>query len=192
MFGGYASELQVYTGLVDNNSDKKLAIQSLPNANYDNMVIPVGVTTIPNSEITFTAEALNVPSGYEVYLEDRPNNSFTRLDETGSEYTTTIAEQSTEGRFFLYTATPGTLSLDSEYLNSIKIYKTDDSNLRITGLKQGKSSVSIYDIQGKQILVNSFSTDNGVGNISLPTMAKGVYVVQLETENGKLNRKIIL
>ena len=40
MFGGYGSALEIYTGLVDGSSGKKLAIQSLPNNNYENMIIP--------------------------------------------------------------------------------------------------------------------------------------------------------
>jgi hypothetical protein len=192
MFGGSVSELEVYTALVQNNSGEKLAIQSLPNADYENMIIPLGVTAVPNSAITFAAQAFNVPSGYEVYLEDRPNNLFTRMDEAGSDYIATVTELSTEGRFFLHTTPPETLSLDSEFLNSISIYKTNDSNLRIEGLKEGKAVVRLYNLLGKEIMTNSFMVVNGVENITLPNLAKGVYVVQLETENGSLNKKIIL
>ena len=127
-----------------------------------------------------------------MYLEDRTQGVFTRLDESNTEYIATVVDTSTEGRFFLHTKTSETLNVDAAYLNSIRIYKTNDSNLRIAGLKQGKASLSIYNIQGKQILTNSFTAANGVKNVSLPTLAKGVYIVQLQTENGNLNKKIIL
>lgn len=190
IFGGFASELEVYTGLVEGGSTKKLGIQSLPNQKFEDMIIPVGVTATANSEITFSAEALNVPTGYKVFLEDRLNNTFTRLDEIDAQYIATVTDKSTDGRFFLHTRSSA-LSTDTELLNSISIYKSNASTLRIVGLSQGKSTVKLYNVLGKQVMSSSFSVQ-GVKELSLPTLAKGVYIVQLETENGKLNKKIVL
>ncbi|WP_296638604.1 immunoglobulin-like domain-containing protein [Polaribacter sp.] len=190
IFGGYASELELYTGLVDGNSSKKLAIQSLPNENYEDMIIPVGVTADADSEITFSAETLNVPTGYKVFLEDRLKSTFTRLDEVNSAYTAIVSEKSTEGRFYLH-AKSSALSTDTELLNSVSIYKSNTSTLRIVGLSQGKASVKLFNILGKQVMSTNFNT-SGVKEITLPNLASGVYIVQLETEAGKLNKKIVL
>lgn len=189
-FGGYASALEVYTGLVEGGSAKKLAIQSLPNANYEDMIVPIGVTAAANSEITFSAEALNVPAGYKVFLEDRLEGSLTRLDEANAKHTATVTEKSTEGRFFLHTRSAA-LSTDTELLNSVSIYKSNATTLRIVGLSQGKSSVKLFNVLGKQVMSSNFNAQ-GVKELSLPNLAKGVYVVQLETETGKLNKKIVL
>ncbi|MEN8703578.1 MAG: T9SS type A sorting domain-containing protein [Polaribacter sp.] len=191
LFGGYASVLEVYTGLVEGGSAKKLAIQSLPNANFEDMIVPVGVTAGVNSEITFTAEALNVPAGYKVFLEDRLNNTFTRLDETNAKYTATVTDKSTEGRFYLHTRSAA-LSVDSELLNSISIYKSNNATLRIVGLSQGNTSISLYNVFGKQVFSSKFNTTSVVKELALPKLATGVYIVQLETETGKLNKKIVL
>lgn len=191
MFGANSNPA-IYTDLVSNSVGIKYAVQSLPNANYENMVIPVGVNAAANSEITFTADVLNIPEEYQVFLEDRDLGVFTRLDMVNAEYTVTVVDTSTEGRFFLHTKAPETLNLDSEFLSGISIYKTNNSNLRIEGLKQGKAVVRLYNILGKKIMTNSFTAVNGVENIALPTLANGVYIVQLETENGSLNKKIIL
>jgi len=190
IFGGYASELELYTGLVDGNSSKKLAIQSLPNENYEDMIIPVGVTADADSEIIFSAEALNVPTGYKVFLEDRLKSTFTRLDEVNSAYTAIVSEKSTEGRFYIH-AKSSALSTDTELLNSVSIYKSNTSTLRIVGLSQGKASVKLFNILGKQVMSTNFNTI-GVKEITLPNLASGVYIVQLETEAGKLNKKIVL
>ena len=189
-FGGYGSSFEVYTNLVGKDSGKKLAIQSLPNANFEDMIIPVGVTANANSEITFSAKALNVPTGYKVFLEDRLNSTFTRLDEVDAEYTATVTEKTTEGRFYLHARTSA-LSLDSELLNSVRIYKSNTSTLKIVGLSQGKTNVSLYNVIGEQVLKASFNA-NGTKEISLPRLSSGVYVVQLETETGKVNKKIVL
>ncbi|PWG06743.1 hypothetical protein DIS07_02585 [Polaribacter aquimarinus] len=190
IFGGYSSSFEVYTNLVGKDSGKKLAIQSLPNVDYQNMIVPIGVNTDANSQIVFKADALNVPIGYKVYLEDRLNSTFTRLDEVDAYYTATVSEKTTEGRFYLHARTSA-LSLDLELLNSVRIYKSNISTLKIVGLSQGKTNVSLYNIIGEQVLKTSFHT-SGSKEISLPRLPKGVYVVQLETETGKLNKKIVL
>ncbi|WP_299057305.1 T9SS type A sorting domain-containing protein [uncultured Polaribacter sp.] len=191
LFDGYASALEVYTGLVAGNSGKKLAIQSLPNENYEDMVVPVGVTAAANSEIEFSAEALNIPSGYKVFLEDRANNTFTRLDEANAKYTATVTDASTEGRFFLHTSMQSALSVEDALLNSVSIYKSNATTLRVVGLSQGEASVKLFNVMGKQVMSSSFNAQ-GVKEIALPSLSTGVYIVQLETEAGTLNKKIIL
>ena len=191
LFDGYASALEVYTGLVAGNSGKKLAIQSLPNENYEDMVVPVGVTAAANSEIEFSAEALNIPSGYKVFLEDRANNTFTRLDEANAKYTATVTDTSTEGRFFLHTSMQSALSVEDALLNSVSIYKSNATTLRVVGLSQGEASVKLFNVMGKQVMSSSFNAQ-GVKEIALPSLSTGVYIVQLETEAGTLNKKIIL
>ena len=190
IFSGYSSALEVYSGLVQGNSTKKLAKQSLPNTNYQDLVVPIGITATVNSEITFTTAALNVPEGYKVYLEDRLNSTFTRLDKPNAEYKVTITEANTEGRFFIHTKTAAILNIDSAFLNSVRIYKANNI-LRIAGLKEGKTSVKLFNILGKQVMSSNFIA-NGVKTLSLPRLAKGVYVVHLETVAGYLKKKIIL
>lgn len=156
------------------------------------MVIPVGVTANANSEITFAANSLNLPTGFKVFLEDRANNTFNRLDKVNATYTTTVKEQSTEARFFLHTKNKAVLSVNANFLNSVNVYKTTNSNIKITGLQQGQVRFTLYNILGKQITASDFKVINSFQNIALPVLSKGVYLIQLETENGKLNKKIII
>ena len=76
-------------------------------------------------------------------------------------------------------------------MDNISIYKTTNSNLRVVGISQGKASIKLYSILGKQVFENSF-TSNGVQDITLPALSSGIYIVQLETETGSLNKKITL
>lgn len=190
-FGGYASSFEVYTNLLGGDVSKKLAIQSLPNSDYENMVVPVGVTAEENSEITFTASVSNLPEGYEVYLEDRLQGTFTRLDELNSEYKVTISSKSTDGRFFLHTKSAGALSTDNTALDGVGMYTVNENTLRVTGINSTNASVTVFNIIGKQVLSTSFSS-KGVSDIALPNLNTGVYIVQLSTEKGKLNKKIVL
>lgn len=190
-FNGVANKLDVFTQLLTDNQGKNYQIQSLPNSDLELMVIPVGLKSDAGKEIIFSAETLNLPNGIKVFLEDRENNIFTRLDEANSTYkvipTGTIDGI---GRFYLHTKSSA-LSTNVIELNDVSIYKTTNSTLRITGLKQGTSTVKLFNIVGKLMMNSSFSS-NGVKDISLPKLATGVYIVQLTTEDGKLNKKIIL
>ena len=182
----------IFTELIQNNTGKKLAIQSLPNSDYENMIIPLGVNATAGIELTFSAEVLNLPTGIQIFIEDRALNTMTRLDEADTSYKVTTSDAlSSSGRFYLHTKSNGSLSTDSLILQSVSVYKTADDVLIINGLKGEKASIKLYNILGKQIMNNQFQP-KGVTEIALPKLAKGLYIVQIETEMGNLNKKIIL
>ena len=191
LFGGTTDSFSIYTQLLTDNINKKYQVQSLPNSDYENMVIPVGVNAVVGKEITFSADALNLPTDIKVFLEDRLTNTFTRLEETNSEYRVTLTESlNGVGRFYLHTA-QSVLSKEDAILNSVHIFKTDASTLKITGLSQGIANLKLYNILGKQMMSASFES-NGIKKISLPRLATGIYIVHLETKTGTINKKIIL
>ena len=78
-----------------------------------------------------------------------------------------------------------------EYINAKDLYKLDNATLRIAGLPKGNATIIIFNLLGKQVMNTSFTT-NGVQDIAIPKFAKGVYIVQLKTASGQLNKKIIL
>ena len=191
MFGGVSNPFAVYTHLVTDSQGKDYQIQSLPDSGYENMVVPVGVNAASGKEITFSTETMNLPSGIKVYLEDKNDNSFTRLDEANSEYKITLdSDLNGIGRFYLHT-TSSVLNTPSFDISSVSIYKTSKTNLRITGLQSGNASVNLFNILGKRVYSNSF-TAKSVNDINLPELNTGIYIVQLVTEQGKISKKIII
>lgn len=86
--------------------------------------------------------------------------------------------------------TTGTLSLERVALDNVRIYKIN-SSLSINALIQGKSKVKLFNMLGKQVLSSSLTLD-GVKDISLSGLSKGIYIVRLETELGIISKKIIL
>lgn len=191
VFGGLSSTFSVYTELISNNEGKKYQLQSLPNQDFESMVIPVGVIAASGKEITFTAEALNLPSGIKVYLEDREANNVTRLDEANSNYKVTLnTALNGTGRFFLHTRSSA-LSTEEVALTGVGMYTINKNTLRVNGINSDKASIKIYNILGKKVLESSF-TSKGVSDVSLPNLNTGVYIVQLVTEKGKISKKIIL
>ena len=190
IFGGSSDSFSIYSQLLSDNKGKKYQVQSLPNSDFENMVIPIGVKATAGKEITLTADALNLPEGIKVFLEDREENTFTRLDELNASYKiTTTSAINGVGRFYLHT-TQSVLNINDAALDNVSVFKVHNS-IRIVGLQQGKAAVKLFNLLGKQVLNTAFES-NGTKDISLPSLAKGVYIVQLETVEGKLNKKIIL
>jgi hypothetical protein len=191
LFSGVAQPFAVYTHLVADSEDEKYQVQSLPNSDFETMVIPVGISADASKEITFTADALNVPSGLKVFLEDRQTNTFTRLDEVNANYKVTLTETlNGVGRFYMHT-TESVMSTEDVILNSVRIFKTNASTLKITGLPQGKTSFYLYNILGKEMMTTIF-TANGNKEISLSKLAYGIYLAKIQTEKGAISKKIIL
>jgi hypothetical protein len=191
-FGGIANTVDVFTHLVADSEGKNYQIQSLPNSDFETMVIPVGITADAGKEITFTAEAMNLQEGLKVFLEDKVTNAMTRLDQANATYKVTLNDALNGiGRFYVHTKASGVLSTTDVTLQNVSVYTTDKTILRVVGLSQGKASVKLYNMLGKQVFATSFNSV-GVKDMNLPTLATGIYVVQLETESGKLNKKITL
>jgi hypothetical protein len=192
MFEDSNSNISLYTELVTNNQGEKLAIQTLPNGNIENYVVPLGVKAVADNEITFSISASNFNEDIKIFLEDRFTNTFTRLDESNTTYNVTLESNlDGVGRFYVHT-TQAALSIDSnQALSGVQVYKMND-NLRITGLTQGNANVLMYNVLGKEVLSTSFSA-KGTNDISIPhNISNGVYFVKLETTDGILNKKIIL
>ena len=191
IFGGVANEFAIYTHSVANGNGRNLGIQSLPPNNYENMIIPVGINAEAGTAITIDAATNNFPSGINIYLEDKQDNSFALLEADSNFSFTPENNLSGIGRFYLHT-TSGVLSADDFATNTnISIYTSSNDNLRIAGVQNGTATVRLYNILGKEMLKSSFE-GNGVNDINLNNIPVGIYIVKLTTENGVLNRKIII
>ena len=190
-FGGIANNVDVFTHLVADNQGKKYQVQSLPISEMESMIIPVGVVAEAGKELTFSLEQTNFPTDVKVYLEDRVANTFNELTESKTFKVTLSDALNDVGRFYLH-ASKSVLSADDALaLNGVSMYKSNATTLKVVGLPNGASNIKLFNILGKQVLNTSFIA-NGVKEITLSKLAKGIYIVQLETETSKLNKKIVL
>ena len=188
-FSGAANSFSIYTHLVANSNGQDLAIQSLPNSSLDTMIIPVGITAAAGEEISISANAINLPEGVNIYLEDKNDDSFTLLDSTSIFTTTPDEDLNGIGRFYLHT-TATALSDNQVSLTNVSMYVVD-SSLTITGVHTANASVRVYDLLGKELVNTSFQ-GTGLNEIDLPILTTGVYVVKLETQTEAISKKIII
>ena len=84
IFSGASTSFEVYTHLVSDSQGENLGLQSLPNQDYPMMVVPVGINAGSGKTNDISAEVSGFPTGIEVYLEDKQENTFTKLSEPGT------------------------------------------------------------------------------------------------------------
>ena len=191
IFGGVANEFAIYTHAVANGNGRNLGIQSLPPNNYENMIIPVGINAEAGTAITLDATTNNFPSGINIYLEDKQDNSFTLLEADSNFSFTPENNLDGIGRFYLHTTSSELSAADFDIKTNISLYTSGNNNLRIVGVQKGAASVQMYNILGREVFKTSFE-GNGINDITLNTIPTGIYIVKLATENRTLNRKIII
>jgi len=191
LFNGVSNPLAIFTHLIADSQGKNYQVQSLPPNNYENTIIPVGVNAESGTFITIGASTSNFPSGINIYLEDKQDNTFTLLEADANFSTTLENSLSGIGRFYLHTTSTSLSVNDLTTSNNLSIYNTNRENLRIAGVQNGTATIQLYNILGKELLRTSFE-GNGVNDITLPNLANGVYIIKLATENGTTNKKIII
>lgn len=183
------SSFNIYTQLVANDFGRRIEIQSLPDTNYGSMVIPVGVVASNGTSITISANGTGIPSGYGIYLEDRNNNTFTSIGESGESFSTTLSNDlNGTGRFYLHVS--NTLSMDDFETPAINMYLYQQNYLKVHGVTDPNARVKIYTILGKEVFNTSFR-GSSINEISLPKMKDGLYIIHLLMKEGRVIKKVI-
>ncbi len=189
-FSANANSFDIFTHLVSDSKGVNFGLQCLPNQDLETIIIPVGIHADANKNITISAKTLNLPTGVEVYLEDKDNNTFTNLNDEDYSFTPSTILKGI-GRFYIH-ASSKALSVDDEFTSeNLSIYKTSETNLRIVGVHDGVSKIILSDVLGKQVLNTKFEA-KGVNDIPLPNLITGVYLVHLKTNQGTKTKKIII
>lgn len=180
------------THLVAESQGIDFTLQCLPDNAFETMVIPLSVNATANDELSFSAEAMHLPEGTDVYLEDTLTNTLTRINETT--YQVTANNQTNGiGRFYIHTSQHALTVEDILGTQSINIYKTAPTNLRLTGLENdGATSIRMFSINGKEVLLHSFEGQH-IQDVKLPgSLRTGVYIVQVISEKRNHTKKLII
>ncbi len=183
------ANLDVFTHLVSGTSKTNLTYQSLPEEALENKVIPVGLKAKAGSEVVFTANMTDLPTGTEVYLEDKELNNFIKLEPTTAYEIQAKENINGVGRFFLHTKS-GKSTVSDFTKENINIYNTD-SELIISGIEENNFEIKLHDTLGGVIFKGSYK-GTGKNRINLPEVARGIYIVRVTTESITKNKKIII
>jgi hypothetical protein len=164
----------------DNGVD--FTIQCLPDYDYENLVVPVGIIAKQGATIEFSLADVTVPVGYKVFLEDKVNGKFTRLDEQGSKTTVQINTPGNgTGRFFLHTKQEITGIKDGLSNNLVVIPMPQNSIIRVSGLVNLPAQATVYDMNGRMIAIKKLTNLNE-NEIPLQGVSKGFYLIKIKSD----------
>lgn len=184
----------IYTHLVgDNENLIDFDIQCLPNNDFENMVVPVGLNAPEGSEIIFNVELTDFPTDLYVYLEDREKGEFTNLDESNSKYSIyTDNEISGIGRFYLHTVQQELTSINEGVESEIYRLVPQPSNgiLQIRGQIDEDTKLTLYNIAGQSI--GEFWLNRGdVNEIVMPAINSGIYLALIQSQSNSRSIKFL-
>ena len=98
------------------------------------------------------------------------------------------------GRFFIH-MTADTMSNEEVSTSMLNAFKETNSNyITLEGLatQSNNINVSLYNILGRKVLSTSLNNNMNTQTISTLGMASGIYVIELESGNDRLTKKLII
>ncbi len=185
--------VNISTRLVDNDEGIDLGNQSLAYSEMWDKVIPIGINALSGEEMTISISHRTTPADLNIYLEDAFEGTMTDLKSVDY-ILTPSTDLSGAGRFFIH-MTADTMSNEDISTSMLNAYKGANANyITIEGLatQSNNINVSLFNILGRKVLNTSLSNSMNTQTLSTLGMASGIYVIELESGNERLTKKLII
>ncbi|MBO6881105.1 T9SS type A sorting domain-containing protein [Winogradskyella sp.] len=187
----FTSEHLLYSHLVEDNTGRSMAINSLSLEDMLDVTIPLGVNSNQGEEITFSIDTSTLPNGIDVYLDDNVANTSTLLNSNDYMVTPSVDLNGT-GRFYLRLG-DSALSVPTAIFDQIDIFTNrTEKTVVISGELPESSVAHIYDLQGRQVLSTALDTALRTQRINISDLSTGVYVVKVSNNTSSKSQKVIL
>mgnify|MGYP003647362234 CR=1 FL=1 len=181
----------IYSHLVEDNTGQSIALQSINSTDISNVSIPLGVLANQGEQITFSIFESTLPESISIYLDDTVANTSTLLNNLDYVITPTTALTGT-GRFYLRISEDALSTINNSHnaLNIFSEFSTDE--LVISGSLKQKTSVNLYDIQGRLVLTRQLNIASSQNRIDVSSLSEGVYLVEVKNNNQQKSQKVII
>ena len=177
-----SDQFQVYTHLADGSNTVDFAIQCLPDNQYNQLLVPVGVDLPEGGDLVFKASGIILPAGLYPIIEDKILNIKTLLANETDSYSVTLAKNTTGiGRFYLsfgtITSVNPTVELETKYTASFI-----NNRITIYGAVKHGTKALLYDVSGRK--VGEYTLENLNRNeIKISGLNQRVYLLKIEGKN---------
>ncbi|PIA82202.1 hypothetical protein BFR04_10570 [Gaetbulibacter sp. 4G1] len=187
--------------LIENNvedlfwifNDKNFVIQAVNNFD-DNQILPLGVKINQEGLATIKIDELeNIDSDKAIYLHDKELNLYHDLKE--NKYDVHLAAGEYLNRFELtFSKASESLSTDEANKNPIEVYfSNDEMNVVIHNPNsQLIESVEMINILGQSLFKFKIKSNDDYLKYKASQMKTGAYILKIETEYGKLSKKVLI
>ena len=168
-----------------------MAIQSVSNTDLNNnIIIPLGINANQGQQLTISIDSSTLDPSIDVYFEDNVDNQVILLN-TNDYVFTPSTQLSGTGRFFLRFET-GTLSNPDNEIDQLQIFNTSDPEvLHVKGLLTERAELTMYDIQGREVLNQELSANVNWLQIDISHLKIGIYIVEIKHNNYSLTKKVV-
>ncbi len=157
----------------------------------------VGTANINNSTVNLTVSSTTNIASLSPIISVSNFASISPASGTPQDFsspvTYTVTAQDASTKQWIVTVTKQSTGIDNTTLDeSINIYPNPTKDIINIDLKNYKGTiinVSFFDIQGKEVSIDKNVTNN---TIQLTNLKDGLYMLHIETDNGSINKKIIV
>ena len=180
--------------LVNDDEGYDIGVQSLAYSDLWDKTIPLVVNSQMGDEITLSITHNTAPADLNIYLEDVLEGTMTDLKAGDFVLTPSTDLEGGVGRFFIHMSAD-TMSNEDVSTSMLNAYKEVNANyITIEGLatQSNNINVSLYNILGTKVLDSSLSNNMNTQTVSTVGIASGVYVIELESGNDRLTKKLII
>lgn len=185
--GIFKNGFDLYSQLVEDNG-VDFGVQYLPSSSLNNVKISLGLDSKINGTVAFSSEMINLPNGYQVVLEDRLTNTFTRIND-GQVYKALLGQDTQgKGRFYVHIGNSSTSILEEGLKQNYTVH-SDKYKIYINGQVQGKAMATLYDILGKKIYEVQLD-QSPLNTISTSEINTGIYLLNIKYQGGTFTQKI--
>lgn len=165
-----------------------LAIQARPEFETTD-VVPMGFVAPTAGSFTVTLDHADgvFADGQKIYLRDNQEGIIHNMSNS---YTFSSEAGTFEGRFDVIYTTEALGANNPELNNNKVIVYTEDGVVGINSGTSTMNNVTIYDLRGRRLFAQ-----NGINNTQLKisnlTAEKQVLIVEIDTVNGKISKRIV-
>ena len=192
--GHFNQSAALLTRLVDGDQGVGLAVNAMGIESINDVVVPLEINRASGDPFRITVDTFDIFGGINVYLEDNQNDTMTLLNEQDFELTPENTLGGV-GRFFIHFTQSVLSTQDQINTNHLNAYKLNiDSFITIEGLANqgGQTSVTVYDILGKQVVSATLDNYTNTQKISTESVAAGIYIIKLDSGNTIVTKKLII
>jgi len=185
--GTFSQTTPISSRLVEGDQEINFSINAMGIVHMDSTTIPLVLHQEEEQVIRVRIANNSLTEDINIYLEDTLNGTKTLLQEKDFELTTlnTISEA---GRFYIHLTTNVLSEEDKLNTTLVNVYKGKGNDfITIEGLRN-EGIIKLFTILGKEVRVKALTNSNET--LSTYGLSSGIYVIQLNSNNQLLTKKI--
>jgi hypothetical protein len=186
-----SDDFQVYTHLVSNNNPVDFAIQCLPDHQYSQLRVPVGIDLPDGGELVFKASGIILPDGIYPIIEDKLLGTQTALKTETDSYKVTLDKNTTGiGRFYLSMGGDMALSVIKPQAETKYTASFMNDRIVLNGAVEPGTKASLFDICGRKLADYQLENTNR-NEIPVSGLNQKVYLLKIEGKNTRQMIKLL-